>query len=88
MPTIQKMNHCNACDRQTVHLQQTPNHILHLLLTLLTCGLWIFVWISVGKSSAQCTSCGDKHSTFNDISRGASKINLMAYEETFGKKRK
>lgn len=60
MPTIQKMFHCVKCDRQTVHIQQKPNHILHLLLTLITFGLWIFVWISVKSTTPQCTVCGHK----------------------------
>jgi hypothetical protein len=27
------------------------NHVLHLLLTLITCGFWAFVWIIVALSS-------------------------------------
>lgn len=30
-----------------------PNHILHLLLTIFTAGLWAIVWIIVGLSSGE-----------------------------------
>ncbi|MFI5495294.1 hypothetical protein [Actinoplanes sp. NPDC051859] len=28
-----------------------PNHVLHLLLTLLTCGFWVFIWLLVAATS-------------------------------------
>lgn len=36
--------HCKVCKRQTKHSKQGTNHILHLLITLFTCGAWVFVW--------------------------------------------
>ncbi|WP_078344726.1 DUF2510 domain-containing protein [Mycobacteroides chelonae] len=36
----------------TVIVNQGPNHLLHLILTLLTCGLWIPVWIIIAIISA------------------------------------
>jgi hypothetical protein len=40
-----------------------PNHILHLLMTVLFCGLWLPVWIVCcfaegGASDWRCTQCG------------------------------
>lgn len=32
-------------------VNKRPNHILHLLLALVTCGLWIPVWILVTGSA-------------------------------------
>lgn len=60
MPTKQTMDYCEKCGKQTLHIQQTPNHILHLLLTLFTICLWAIVWILIAVSTgrAQCTECG------------------------------
>jgi hypothetical protein len=43
--------------------RQTPNHILHLLLSVFTAGFWIPVWILVilfGSGSYCCPRCGAK----------------------------
>jgi hypothetical protein len=59
MPTVQKMMRCPKCKRKTLHIQQAPNHILHLLLTVVTAGLWLIAWVLfVGKSDPQYTECG------------------------------
>jgi hypothetical protein len=57
---------CKACNRQTLHVCQETNcnHILHLLLSIVTCGLWLPIWllaaISSSKSTPICTACGSK----------------------------
>jgi hypothetical protein len=52
--------HCAACGKQTLHRQETPNHILHFLITFFTCGLWAIVWlVDSGKQRPwRCTFCG------------------------------
>lgn len=37
-----------------------PNHILHLLLTIVTAGLWAIIWIfaCMGKRDWRCPVCG------------------------------
>jgi hypothetical protein len=40
---------------------QKPNHVLHLLLTVFTAGLWGVVWLLLAAGSAgnyRCTRCG------------------------------
>lgn len=40
-----------------------PNHLLHLILTILTAGLWGIVWLILIISSMgnyRCTRCGGK----------------------------
>lgn len=32
---------------------KSANHVLHLLLTVFTCGLWAIVWLIVGLSSGE-----------------------------------
>lgn len=65
MPTKQLMQHCNHCGRPTLHIQQTPNHLLHLVLTILTAGIWLIVWIFTKPTRPTCTVCGNTKSFFN-----------------------
>lgn len=41
-------------------VQETPNHILHLILSLITGGLWLIVWIVLlmKGSPLRCPACG------------------------------
>jgi hypothetical protein len=67
MPQIQKMLTCKGCNHKTPHLQNTPNHILHLLLTVVTAGVWLVVWFllsMIPTSVPTCSQCGKK-SWFN-----------------------
>ena len=63
MSTNQKMLKCKTCGRPTPHLVDRPNHILHLLLSVVTLGLWLIVWllIGAGEKKAICTVCGSKY---------------------------
>ena len=60
MPTIQLMCYCENCQKPTLHIQQKPNHILHLLLSLITFGFWLIIWgcVMIVPGDKQCTSCG------------------------------
>jgi len=65
MPQITKMlrcdsNHCRG--RATPHLKNEPNHMLHLIASILTGGVWIPFWIiaSMIISAPVCTQCGKK----------------------------
>ena len=51
---------CKSCDRQVMIHRRSPNHVLHLLLTLLTGGLWLFIWIlaSIRIGGWRCSQCG------------------------------
>ena len=57
---------CARCGIQTMHFQQKPNHILHLLLTVFTVGIWLPVWALVGflREKPQCGVCGRKPGLF------------------------
>lgn len=37
--------YCRYCKQHTIHQRQGVNHILHLLITVLTCGLWVIIWV-------------------------------------------
>lgn len=51
---------CEKCHRQVMLRRPGANHVLHLILTLVTCGIWSIVWIlsSVRIGGWRCTICG------------------------------
>jgi len=47
--------------------KQTPNNVLHLLLSVVTAGLWIPIWILLlifGGSAYRCPHCGAKTKSY------------------------
>jgi hypothetical protein len=58
------MAECDDCGKHTMHLQQSPTHVLHLILSVITLGLWIPVWVLISMDSGprQCTVCGSSPS--------------------------
>jgi len=54
--------YCKHCKEDVMAVKPTPNHVLHLLLSLISFGLWIPVWILitiVGVGAFRCTKCGN-----------------------------
>lgn len=54
--------YCIQCQKQ-VRIEKThPNHILHLLLTLITGGFWVIVWFILSFNACmrpwKCPNCG------------------------------
>lgn len=60
MITVERGGYCKHCKEQVRVFRRAPNHILHLILTLLTFGLWIIVWLGVSVSFGgwRCCRCG------------------------------
>lgn len=55
--------YCHVCERRVLAQGRTPNHILHLILTCCTFGLWAFVWVFVAAfmvGGHRCTKCGTR----------------------------
>lgn len=55
--------YCKHCGTQRLGQAPSPNHILHLLLSVFTAGLWIPVWLIIAATSSSgyhCTHCGGK----------------------------
>lgn len=52
---------CRVCQRKVLGLRRRPNHVLHLLLSLGTGGLWLLGWMVITLNSEdepwRCTSC-------------------------------
>lgn len=62
MGTHQAPRFCPACNTRVIGMRNTPNHILHLLLSLVTMGLWLPVWLIIGATSDSryyCLNCGE-----------------------------
>jgi hypothetical protein len=61
---IQTSHYCATCQRQTLHTKERVNHVLHLILSVLTVGLWLIVWGALGLGNSaertRCTVCGSK----------------------------
>ena len=54
---------CPHCQKKTMAIGNTPSHLLHLILSIFTFGLWIPVWIliSIGKIGGyRCSQCGTR----------------------------
>ena len=53
--------YCKQCKSQVLAVRPTANHILHFLITILTCGLWVIMWIliSIRIGGWKCPRCGN-----------------------------
>jgi hypothetical protein len=53
---------CPNCQRPVLGRRDTPNHILHFLISFFTCGLWVVAWIILAVSATRapyrCSICG------------------------------
>jgi len=62
MVTDQKGGFCPYCQKHVVRWRKGTHHLLHLALTVLTGGLWLFIWIGVAIKFGgwRCSQCGRK----------------------------
>jgi len=73
MASENRMLACSgACGKMTLHIAPRTSHILHLLLSVITLGVWLLVWYFVALSTvpegrAQCTVCG---ATYQGVKQG------------------
>lgn len=53
---------CKDCGQNRLFEKQKPNHILHLIFSLITVGIWLLVWIPLIVISMfrpfRCGECG------------------------------
>jgi hypothetical protein len=65
MAVDQKQKYCKDCKRNTLHVRQRTTEMWGCLLTLLTAGLWIPIWILISlfgtMSGYRCQVCGRKN---------------------------
>jgi len=60
MAEEKKSGFCKNCGKQVVVFRKGTNHLLHLILTVLTFGFWLIVWfgVSIKFGGWRCTQCG------------------------------
>lgn len=62
MSQVQGTGWCVHCGQQRLTHRQSTNHVLHLILTLVTLGLWGIVWAIVAFNNrskpGRCSVCG------------------------------
>ena len=53
-------DYCRGCQTSVMVQVDEPNHILHLLATVLTAGAWLPLWLAVSMRAHKhrCTRCG------------------------------
>ena len=82
----QKSKFCSQCQKQTLWARPETNFLLHMLLTLLTCGAWLPLWILLSTGGWRCQACGsdgfeelseDSHDHDDQRSTGSIKGGLM-----------
>ena len=53
---------CPNCERNVLAVKDAPNHVLHLLLSVITFGVWIVGWAAASLASDwrgwRCSDCG------------------------------
>ena len=64
MSTQEASRYCKHCGKQVLVRRASTNHVLHLLLSIVTCGVWLPIWI-LGALCNQtikwrCTHCGSQ----------------------------
>lgn len=63
MSVVQIRARCVTCSAMRLFGRSGPNHVLHLLLSLVTMGLWLPIWIVVIACSNsrpyRCMRCGE-----------------------------
>ncbi len=61
----EKAGYCRQCDERVVVRRRSVNHILHLILTICTAGVWLLVWLGVGVKVGgwHCSRCGASATT-------------------------
>lgn len=61
------MKQCKVCGKPTMHIRPSTSHVLHLLLSVVTAGVWLIVWFFVAQNNASqgsCTVCGATRGLF------------------------
>jgi len=67
MSSGQTMNYCRTCAKKTIFIGPDTSHLLHLVLSIITMGIWLPVWIIVHMNNATkmaCSQCGRMRGLF------------------------
>lgn len=73
--------YCRTCRDRKPHVISTPNHVLHLLLSIVTGGIWLPMWALCGlglNRRVNCQACGSKYQSFLDVAGRYAALAVMA----------
>jgi hypothetical protein len=62
MGVAKEQRYCVTEEKLVMGERPTPNHLLHLVLSIVTGGLWVVIWIMtiVLPRQSICSSCGGR----------------------------
>jgi len=68
---VEVKGYCGNCQKQVLIRRKGTNHLLHLILTLLTGGLWAIVWVicAIKVNGWRCSQCGEKAGRLPDVNK-------------------
>lgn len=73
MGTQMARRYCPHDQKYVLAMREKPNHILHLLLSVITFGVWIIVWFFVTLGAAyrsyRCPQCGSRTKRWKWLAR-------------------
>lgn len=54
--------YCWNCKKRVAVYRRGTNHVVHLILSIFTCGLWLIIWLlsSIKIGGWKCGECGSK----------------------------
>lgn len=60
MAEDKKGGYCDNCEKSVVVFRKGTNHILHLLMSVVTAGFWLIIWVlsAIKFGGWRCTECG------------------------------
>ena len=59
--SVYKQKFCRNCTKNVLAVANNPKHVMHFILTILTIGLWIIVWVlATMLKTFRCPDCGSK----------------------------
>jgi hypothetical protein len=56
-----ELEYCKVCGRRTLHLKPSTSHLLHLIMSIITMGFWLPVWLILSirhEFESECVECG------------------------------
>jgi hypothetical protein len=62
MPIRESTAFCKQCGRQVLARRTAPSHLFHAIMTILTLGVWLIIWLiaALGSGAWRCSVCGAK----------------------------
>ena len=67
-----KKGFCSRCKKTRILERERVNHILHLLLSIITMGFWVIMWIMITIRHDMwwyCFDCGKKMSSVGFLNK-------------------